>query len=480
MAGLLFGMLMIAGCQNQSPKNSVSGVQSSQVVMEGELPAQESIAEVFDELDLQQATQTYLWALPLVSYAQWQYEHENVFGAKSGDIVFYKSYEDKLGILTANATTPYLIAFINLADTGPIVVEMPAGHVAGGMGDFWQREIGVLGEMGADKGKGGKYILLPPGNTEKFDKAYTPIQSTTMNVFFGLRTLDADEAKSMETIKNIKIYPYSQRSNPPATRLVSPDGKKWYGGQPSGIDYWKRLHAIIQQEPVAERDRFFMSMLHNLGIDKGQPFNPTEHQIKILTEAAEKGELMAKANSFSKRFKDVKHWPDRKWDYVMVIENARQAVDNYELLDQRTSYFYEAVTYSEAMITKTPNVGQAYLGSYVDSNGQWLDGGKNYTLNVPANPPAVNFWSITVYDIATRCLIDNEQKNADLSSRKDLIKNADGSVDLYFGPTAPAGKEQNWVQTVPGKHWFAYYRFYGPTEQYFDKSWKSGDITEIK
>ncbi|MNQ74726.1 hypothetical protein D3C85_894920 [compost metagenome] len=132
------------------------------------------------------------------------------------------------------------------------------------------------------------------------------------------------------------------------------------------------------------------------------------------------------------------------------------------------------------MITKTPNVGQAYLGCYFDSEGNWLDGGKNYTLNIPANPPAVNFWSITVYDIATRCLIDNAQKNADLSSRKDLVKNADGSVDLYFGPKSPAGKEKNWVQTLPGKHWFTYMSFYGPTEAYFDKSWKMDDIKEVK
>jgi hypothetical protein len=189
---------------------------------------------------------------------------------------------------------------------------------------------------------------------------------------------------------------------------------------------------------------------------------------------------MAMANSFEKRFKDVKHWSDKNWDYVMILSHPSQHADNYDEFFERSSYFYEAVTYSKAMMTKTPNVGQAYLGSYFDDQGNWLDGGKNYTLNVPANPPAVNFWSITVYDVATRCLIDNAQKNADLSSRKDLIKNADGSVDLYFGPKAPAGKEKNWVQTLPGKHWFTYMRFYGPTKAYFDKSWKMDDIKEVK
>ncbi|MOA19520.1 hypothetical protein D3C78_1399090 [compost metagenome] len=132
------------------------------------------------------------------------------------------------------------------------------------------------------------------------------------------------------------------------------------------------------------------------------------------------------------------------------------------------------------MISKTPNFGQAYLATYADKDGNWLDGAKSYHLRMPANPPAANFWSVTIYDAATRCLIDNPQKNADLSSRKDLLKNNDGSVDLYFGPTAPAGKEKNWVQTIPGKHWFTYVRFYGPTKAYFDKSWKMDDIEEMK
>jgi hypothetical protein len=132
------------------------------------------------------------------------------------------------------------------------------------------------------------------------------------------------------------------------------------------------------------------------------------------------------------------------------------------------------------MITQTPNSGQAYLATYADKEGDWLDGGRDYTLHIPANPPAVNFWSITVYDAATRCLMDNPQRNADISSRKDILKNSDGSVDLYFGPKAPPGKENNWVQTLEGRHWFTYMRFYGPATAYFDKSWKMGDVEEVK
>ena len=477
-------LLLNFGCKKAATENVASASVSTsgtEIKMDGELPSKESIPKLFDEMDFQQATQCYLWGLPIVAFAEWQQQQYKTFNATSNDLILYNNYNDRLGILTANATTPYIVSFIDLAANGPTVIEMPAGHTAGGLADFWQREQAVIGEMGPDKGKGGKYILVPPTMKDFKAAGYFIVPCNTVNVFFGFRTLDPDPKVTETLLKQVKIYPYDKRANPTATRVISPPaGKKWLGIQPSGIAYWERLHAILQNEPVEDRDRFFMAWLINLGIEKGKPFNPDERQKKILIAAAEKGQQMAMANSFEKRFKDVKHWPDKKWDYVMIIKDPSQHADNYDEFFERTSYFYEAVTYSKAMITKIPNVGQAYLGSYFDNTGNWLDGGKNYTLNVPANPPAVNFWSITIYDVATRCLIDNPQKNADLSSRKDLMKNADGSVDLYFGPKAPAGKEKNWVQTLPGKHWFTYMRFYGPTQAYFDKSWKMDDIKEVK
>lgn len=463
-----------------SDTSTVTNAGTVKITMDAELPSKTSVPALFNEMDYQQATQCYLWGLPIVAFAEWQRIHYDVFGASSNDLVIYNSYQDKLGILTANATTPYIIDFIDLAKNGPTVIEMPAGHTAGGTSDFWQRETSVIGELGPDKGKGGKYIIVPPGQQSFKAPGYYVVNSTMMNVFFGFRALDPDPAKAQALINAVKIYPYAQRSHPTPTKVVSPAGKKYFAGQPDGLAYWERLHTILNEEPVQERDRFFMSWLKNLGIEKGKPFNPTAKQKSILVAAAIRGKQIAMANSFDKRFTNNYHWPDRKWDYVMVLTNSSQRADNYDEFYRRSSYFFEAVTFSNAMISKTPNLGQAYLGAYEDKDGHWLSGGNNYVLHVSANPPAVNFWSVTIYDAATRCLIDNKQQNADLSSRKDLIKNSDGSFDLYFGPAAPAGKEKNWVQTIPGKHWFAYMRFYGPTTAYFDKSWKMGDIEQVK
>ncbi len=449
-----------------------------QVRFDGELPVRSDVGLVFDELDYQMACQAYLWALPLVSYAQWKTQHYEVFGATSSDLVLYVSYRDRLGLITANATTPYTLNFFDLSETGRLVVELPAGPTAGGVSDFWQREIGVMGEMGPDKGQGGRHVIVPPGGAAPDAEGYFALQSTGMNIMFGFRTLDPDPARSRALIDAVRIYPYEQRDDPPPTRIVTPDGRAWSGDQPRGLEYWERLHRIYQSEIVDERDRFYLAMLKQLGIEKGKPFAPGQRLSAILGEASAAGELMAQANTFAKRFAGSRYWPDRQWDLAIVLDNSAQRAPDYDELLERASWFYEAVSFSEAMKSQTPGVGQAYLGAYTDANGEWLNGGRHYTLHIPPNQPAKLFWSATVYDIHTRCLIDNDQQRGDRGSRDaELEHNDDGSVDLFFGPIAPDGEQSNWIQTIPGRHWFSYFRFYGPLEAYFDRSWKLGDIT---
>lgn len=448
------------------------------VVMDGELPRREDLGIVFDELDHQMATQAYLWALPLVSYAQWQRVHTDEFGAGPSDLVHYESYRDRLGLMTANATTPYILGFIDLGITGPLVVDLPAGPTAGGVSDFWQREIGAMGEMGPDQGEGGRYLIVPPGQDVPDDAdGYHVLTATGMNVMFGFRTLGTDAAQAQRLVDAVGLYPYAHRDAPPPTRVLSPAGRTWSGVQPKGLEYWERLHEIYQSEIVDERDRFFLAMLRQLGIEQDKLFTPDERMTRILTEAAAAGELMAQANAFAKRFPGSRYWPDRQWDLVLMLDRSDQRAAGYDQLLERTAWFYEAVSFSAAMKSRTPGRGQAYLGTYTDVDGRWLDGARRYTLRVPADPPAKLFWSATVYSADTRCLIDNPQERGDRGSRDpELEYNEDGSVDLHFGPEAPAGRDSNWVQTVPGRHWFCYFRLYGPLEPYFDRSWKLDDI----
>lgn len=444
------------------------------------LPADKpTIAKLYDEMDFQRATQAYIWALPIVGFAEWQASTRAALGAGDTDLVIYQSVKDKLGILTANATTPYIGGFPDLSKTGPLVIDYPKGATAGGVGDFWQRPITDLGETGPDKGKGGKYLIVGPGQKAPKPSGFTIIQSPTNNIFFAFRVLDPDPGKAKALIASVKIYPFTERKDPKPTKLITPNGRAWSQVPPRGFAYWQRLSDIIQREPVMERDRVMMALLRPLGIEKGKPFAPDDRQKKILTDGAVVGELMAQANSFATREEGARYRPDSNWDYVIMFDPFQEAA-NYTQIDQRAKYFYEAVTTTKGMVTRTPGLGQAYLGAHVDAAGKWLDGGLSYTLHVPADVPAKLFWSVTVYDSLTRVLIDNPQQIADKSSRTDIVKNSDGSYDLYFGPKTPASHEKNWIPTIPGKAWFAYFRFYGPLQPYFDRSWKLPDIEEVK
>ncbi len=477
VAALLIGALVAVPVSAETIQTRIGELEFTHDFENG-YPTDATVEKLYDEIDFQRACQAYLWGLPLVSIAEWQHAHEEIFGAGDGDFVIYTTYRDKQGILTANVTTPYVFAMADLARTGPLVLELEPGPNASGLGTFWQLAIVDIGAMGQDQGKGGKYLILPPGSDMPDVEGYFMAHMPTQNLFIGVRALDPDNEKGMAWIRSLQLYPYAERDNPPSTEFIDAGSRDWSHMQPRGMAYWERLADIINNEVVQEHDRVMMAMLKPLGIEKGKPFNPNDRQEEILTEAALVGEAMAKATTYEKRFDDVLYRPDTHWKYVMVWDWTHET-EYYHQLDEMASYTYEAVATTRAMATQMPGVGQAYLGAYKDSKGKWLDGGTSYRLHVPPNPPMKQFWSVTVYDVDTRCPIDNEQQIGARSSRMDLIENDDGSVDIYFGPSAPAGKEKNWIPTVPGRGWFTYLRLYAPTEPYFERSWKLPDIESI-
>jgi hypothetical protein len=435
-------------------------------------PTDATIDKLYDERDFQRACQAYLWALPAVSFASWQRGLMEGLGARNGQVVSILSYEARRGILTANATTPYYLGFADLS-SGPLVIQMPASGVQGGISDAWQNGL-------PDTEAPARYLVLGPGQKVPDDVAgYAVRHSPTFDIFLGVRLTDTDPKRAKQALAQLQLYPYAQRAHPPRVNILDSGTKTWSGLPPRGMEYWKRLDEVIQREPAEPRDVFFYAMLRPLGIEKGKPFKPDARQTKILTEAALVGEAMAKANTADRRFAGVKYRPDEHWDFALQLD-ADDPAAFWNLLDERASWFYEAVGAGPAMAPKhTGGASSAYLSAYKDKTGKWLDGGASYRLRVPPDAPVKLFWSVTVYDVGTRALILNDQKIADRSSRMDLRKNEDGSVDIYVGPKAPAGFEQNWIPSVPGKNWFAYFRFYQPTEAYFDRSWPLPDFEPV-
>jgi len=445
---------------------------------ENSYPTEETTNKLLNEMDFQRACQVYIWATPFVSMAQWKYANTVQLGAENGQIVYEESYTDKLGGLTFNATTPYVFPFLDISkEPWIIVMPGPDGQVRGSAHDMWQ--IGI-----AKMTKPGKYLFVGPGQEVPEDaekEGYIVVQSPSNNILPGIRLMSEDADERLEMLKKIEIYPYSERTNPKPRGFIRPEGKEWMAAAPRGMEYWERLADMINQEPVAERDRFFIAMLQPLGIEKGKPFNPTKEQIEILTEAALVGEAMSKANAFGNERLLDGHYMDGSYWTFPATSPSDQRREYYDALDGRAAWFYEAVTNDVAMHGHITGEGQVYMGAYKDNDGNPLDGGKDYTLHLPANVPAKTFWSLTAYEVDTRTLINTEYKKGDLSSRMDLLANKDGSIDVYIGPTKPKGKKaKNWIPTEPGRSWFLYFRLYSPEKSFLDRSWVIPNIELIK
>jgi hypothetical protein len=254
--------------------------------------------------------------------------------------------------------------------------------------------------------KGGMYLILGPNDPDMKPEDYFVFRSPTNNVWSGQRGLSANFDEAEATIDKMRVYPYSQRDNPPTLPHIRPDGREWHGEQPRGLAFWELLSRLINEEPANERDRIILASLVPLGIEKGKPFMPDDRQKKILMQASDVGELMARANGYAKRFPGVVVWPGKRWEYSLFTKETNQEVADYTQLDERSSWFYEAVGVTVGMMGRTVGAGQVYLETSKDGKDRWLDGGKHYMLHVPKDAPVAQFWSFTAYDNESRCLIN--------------------------------------------------------------------------
>ena len=443
-----------------------------------------SAAKLLRQVDLQRASQLTLWAMPITSFYQIHKAAKANLGFSDDEVVIgtYEGYDAVYPFVTANVTTPYTSSNVDLSATGPLVVNIPAGGIFGVANNAWQEPIKEIGS-----GKAERLLFVGPGQEYPKDFKGEIVHSDTYIFGYFYRVLGTGaEADKLKTA--VTAYKLSDAANSPETKYVSfnpkPGDKASIGTAPEGMGYWELVNAYVQKEPMADRDRFFYAWLKDLGIEKGKPFNPNAYQKEILLEGVKTGMAMAQATAFNKtkaKFASSLYGNDSGWEDAMAGMDPKIDLETYSMFNERTSYTFEAITTSAGMVSRVAGKGSAYLGSYYDADGNALMGGNNYSLHIEPNPPAANFWSITVYDIKNRLIIQNESRRADLSSRSEaLVTNSDGSVDLYFGPKAPKGKENNWIQSNKGQSFFVYLRLYGPEQAYFDQTYPMNKIEKIK
>ena len=330
----------------------------------------EGSQELFDAMDFQRASQAYIWTTPAVSYKQWQIEQAQTFNAHNlGEFVVYRSVKEKRGIVTANLTTPYVINFLSLKD-GAIKVIVPAGAIAGMFLDLWQKPVCDIGLTGPDKGKGGTYIIVGPEEelSQYEGKSDFIFQSQTNNIFIGLRLLDPSPEFDKKVKAEMKVGRVGQKA--PMIQFIEGVDKEWSATAPRGLQYWKLVSQILQEEPTREQDKGLMAMLEPLGIAKGVAFNPTPRVKKILLEGAAMGELMLRNMQTNPRFSES-YWEGTSW-YKSFDFTVPQITGDKIELDERAVWFYEAVTSSEGMVNPTPGKGQVYMTSKRDNIEQWV------------------------------------------------------------------------------------------------------------
>jgi len=441
-----------------------------------------------DERAIQRrAVEAVIWGMPIVNF-DLMYQ-AMVSQARGGfnQILYWSRLPDwKNQTLTPNPDAIYVMPFFNTKDVGPVVLEIPPADgdtIVGSVKDCWQTAIEDVGPAGIDKGKGGKYLILPPNHRETVPDCYIPMSSGNYQGYALLRSIpnsgsDRDVAKAVEYAKGIKLYPLSKAANPPKTTFVDAVDVIFDSTIPYNLRFFQSLDRMIQSEPWLTRDKLMIDQLKAIGIEKGRTFAPDARMKVILGHAAVEARAYLQSlyeTVFVPPFDDSARWAlPASREFVVAISRNFSDPDVYPT-DARGLCF--SIAFFSA---KHLGQGQFYLMTIKDKDGNDFVGSNTYRLHVPPNAPIKQYWSATLYDRETHALIRNMKRPGRSSQNPDLQKNADGSVDLYFGPKAPEGKESNWVPTEASRGFEVLFRLYGPQKDFFDKKWLLPDVERVK
>lgn len=475
-------LILASSCtENAKIQEEPKSTRIGNLELEYGYPTEETATKLREELKFQAAVQTYLWSFPLANVIALRDGHRAA-GIGNTAIPISEDYLTPNTVVpTGNQSTIYAYNVLTLGDE-PMVLVVPP-NVVGFVADAWQRPQGDLGRPGPDKGEGGKYLLIPPGYKGDLpSEGYYLEPVATKNVFWLLRgfVTDGDKKATIQNLKQTKLYPLS---NPDVEQeYLNLSEMPAYGIPPRGIEYFKVIAKALNEETVQTHDRVMMGMATMIGIERGVDFNPDMEMLKLFEEADKVAFAMQTTLSLKSVAPTAPAYPgtDSKWEFCFQTQSPSFDDERHLELYERAAFVHQAMTGANAMVLNLRGKGSKYIFTSKDANGKHLNGSNNYKLNLPANIPAKDFWSICVYDIQTRSIINTGRPKSAINSYIDLPVNEDGSRDIYFGPNPPASGETGWIKTKPNEGFFMYLRLYGPLEPFYDKSWKINNVELIK
>jgi len=454
------------------------------------VPTETTIQTVYDYLDRSRAVNVFINSIPMLSAYSLREGQASIGADASHKIAIWDNLMDSATmLLTGNTSTMYAVGFLALDKDGPTVIDLPPGML-GVLDDMAFRYMTDLGVAGPDKGKGGKFLILPPGYQGEVPKGYFVVPSKTNGVWVFTRgyldkSMPMDKAipaASANIRDHLKIYPLAEKDNPPKTEFINVSGKEMNTVLPNDYSFFEKLHDLIQGEPDDYLGPEAKGMMAAIGIEKGKPFAPDDRMKNILNDAAAIGNAAARAISFFPREPgNLIYGDESAWMMAYANKDTAFAQNGAYNLDARALFHFGYIVVSPAMAVTVPGKGSDYGLIALDSDKQPLDGSKTYKLHMPPDVPAKDFWALTLYDTQTRSQLQTDQQFPTLGSQTEGIEtNDDGSYDIYFAPKPPAGKEGNWLQTIPGKSWWLALRIYGPEEAWIKQTWRPGEIESVK
>ncbi len=447
------------------------------------VPDKETVQKVYDNLDFQHAFQAFLSGIQIASMEGLR-KGILGFGPPNTTALLFENLMDSKSLwLTANTTSVYMVSWLELRDE-PMVIETPP-DVLGIIDDHWFRYVADFGRLGPDKGQGGKFLIIPPGYKGTVPEGYHVARTNTYGnwvIWRGFQ-VDGSPKPAVKTTKKIfRIYPLSQKNSPPEMNFINVSGKFHNTIHRMDYEIFEEINEVVQTEPSEGQNPEILGVLASIGIKKGQPFKPDARMRKILTNAASAGAVTVKTIWSYPRDEIFYFYPgESNWLNPFPGGSHEWLNEGASMLDVRAGFHFYATGITPAMAMKIIGKGSKYAYTYNDADGNPLDGGKTYKVHVPPNVPAKDFWSFTLYDNQTRSMLQTDDQFPGIDNNKPgMIKNTDGSYDVYFGPKAPKGQENNWVQTVPSKGWSTIFRLYGPLEPWYNKTWRPGEIELVE